>query len=487
VSVPWGIPPDVAAVSSRSHPTELVLGVVVACTAHFLVGADGLAVAIALPTMQSELQVAPIDAQWVLTAYGLAFGGALLLGGRLGDLYGRRRLLVTGMALFAAGSLLAGVSPGLEVLVCARAIQGLGAAAAIPATLALIGSMFDPGPARVRALSLLAAMASVGITTGMLLGGIVTELLGWRWVFLLVAPFPAAAAALAPRVLPDTRAEQTPRRLDVGGAVLVTAGFVALLLGLTHVEHSGLASTATVVPLLTGLVLLIAFVGWERRAPVPLVRLQVLRVPALRAATLGVGVNAVSFTSIVYVGTLYLQAALGYGPLTAGLALLPITAVAFAVPVIAGRRLARRSPRRVLAACFAATAAALIWLARTPVPADYATDIMVPLVVLGASLSIAFVVLNQEAIADVAADDKGVASGIFETANHLFGGAVGVAAYATVVTAAASNTGDPDGYRAGFALAAAGAVVLGSAAVLIARRQPRTHHDVPDPAVPERR
>jgi sugar phosphate permease len=241
------------------------------------------------------------------------------------------------------------------------------------------------------------------------------------------------------------------------------------------------------VPLLTGLVLLVAFVGWERRAPVPLVRLQVLRVPALRAATLGVGVNAASSTSIVYVGTLYLQSALGYGPLSAGLALLPITAVAFAVPVIAGRRLASRSPRRVLAACFAATAAALVWLARTPVPADYTRDIMLPLVVLGASLSIAFVVLNQEAIADVAADDKGVASGIFETANHLFGGAVGVAAYATVVTAAASNPGDPGGYRAAFALAAADAVVLGSASALIARRQPRTHRDVPDPAVRERR
>ncbi|HWL99599.1 MAG TPA: MFS transporter [Nocardioidaceae bacterium] len=476
-----------AAVESRSNRTQVVLGLVVACTAHFLVGADGLAVAIALPTMQSELQVAPIDAQWVLTAYGLAFGGALLLGGRLGDLYGRRRLLVTGMTLFAAGSLLAGASPSLEVLVCARAIQGLGAAAAIPATLALIGTMFGPGTTRTRALSLLAAMASVGISTGMLLGGIVTELLGWRWVFLLVVPFPAAAAVLAPRVLPESRAERIPRRLDVGGAVLVSAGFVAILLGLTRVEHDGLASASTVVPALTGLVLLVAFVGWERRSPVPLVRVQVLRVRALRAATLGVGVNAVAFTCIVYVGTLYLQTALGYGPLSAGLALLPITVVAFAVPVLAGRRLARHSPRRLLAASFAATAAALLWLARAPVPADYATDLMLPLVVLGASLSIAFVVLNQEAIADVAPDDKGVASGVFETANHLFGGAVGVAAYATVLTATASHPGDPDGYRAAFILAAGGAVVLGSASALIARRQARTAGGYADPDRSRRR
>ena len=188
---------------------------------------------------------------------------------------------------------------------------------------------------------------------------------------------------------------------------------------------------------------------------------------ALRATTLGVGVNAVSFTCIVYVGTLYLQTALVYGPLSAGLALLPITVVAAAVPVLAGRRLARHSPRRLLAASFAGTAAALLRLARATVPADYATDLMLPLVVLGASLSIAFVVLNQEAISDVAPDDKGVASGVFETANHLFGGAVGVAAYATVLTATASHPGgDPDGYRAAFVLAVGGAIVLGSSSAL---------------------
>jgi MFS family permease len=444
------------------------LGVVVACTAHFLVGADGLAVAIALPTLQSELGAAPIDGQWVLTAYGLTFGGTLLLGGRLGDLYGRRRLLVGGMATFCVGALLAGVAPVLGVLVLARALQGLGAAAAVPSSLALIGSMFPVGPARTRALSWLAAMASVGITAGMVAGGAITDTLGWRWVFLLVAPLAAVAAFAAPYVLPDTRAEQGARRVDVGGALLVTGGFVALLWGLTSIEHHGFTAGATVVPMVVGAALLVAFAGREARLPAPLVPWQVLRVRSLRAATLGVGVNAVSFTCIVYVGTLYLQRALDYRPAAAGTALLPLTLVAFAVPVLGAGRIARRPPRVLLAASFTATAAALLWLARAPVPADYLFDLLAPMVVLGASLSVAFVVLTQEAIADVPAEDKGVASGIFETANHLFGGAVGVAGYATVLTAASSAPGEADGYRTAFLVAAGVAVVLGLTAALLA-------------------
>jgi MFS family permease len=191
----------------------VALGVVVACAAQFLVGVDGLAVAIALPAIQDDLRVAPIDAQWVLTAFGLAFGGALLIGGRLGDLYGRRRLLTWGMALFAAGSLPAGLAPGLLVLAGARALQGVGAAAAVPAALALIGSMIPPGPARTRALSLLASMAAVGVMTGLLVGGLLTQLLGWRSVFLVLAPVAAVSAAAAPRVLPEARADELRRVL----------------------------------------------------------------------------------------------------------------------------------------------------------------------------------------------------------------------------------------------------------------------------------
>src|SRR3954454_4102679 len=184
------------------------VGVVVICAAHFLIGVDGLAVAIALPAVQRDLAVPAIEGQWVLSAYGLAFGGTLLLGGRLGDLYGRRRALAAGLCAFAAGALAASLAPGLGTLVAARVLQGLGAAAAVPSTLALIGTLHPPGPERTRALSLLAATASLGTMSGLVLGGAVTDLLGWRWLFAITAALAAAATLAAPRLLPEARAQK---------------------------------------------------------------------------------------------------------------------------------------------------------------------------------------------------------------------------------------------------------------------------------------
>jgi EmrB/QacA subfamily drug resistance transporter len=435
------------------------LGVVVICAAHFLIGVDGLAVAIALPAVQRDLGVAAIDGQWVLSAYGLAFGGTLLLGGRLGDLYGRRRALLGGLGAFAVGALAASLAPGLGTLIAARVLQGLGAAAAVPSALALIGTLYPPGRERTRALSLLAAMASLGTMTGLVLGGAVTGLLGWRWLFAITALLAAAATLAGARLLPEARARGSARRLDALGAALVTAGLVAMLFALTRIEHRGVVSAWVIVPLLGSLGLMTAFVAHERRAASPLLPLRILRVRSLRAASLGAGLNAVAFTAIVYVGTLYLQLARGYSPLQAGLALLPLDAVAFVVPLAGARAIARGAPRSLLYASFTLTALALLWLARTPVPADYSRDILGPLLILGASLSVAFVVLTQEAVADVEADERGLASGIFETANHLFGGAVGVALYATLLTATAT-AGHGDGYRnaflAGACLALAG-------------------------------
>ncbi|MCX2951519.1 MFS transporter [Lentzea sp. NEAU-D7] len=447
--------------SSTSSKSRPALGLAVVCAAHFLIGADGLAVAIALPDLQQGLAAEAIDAQWVLSAYGLAFGGALLLGGRLGDLYGRRRLLVHGMLVFACGSLLAGAAQALWLLIAARALQGLGAAAAVPAALALISSMYPPGPARTRALSLLAAMATVGIMSGLLLGGVITDLLGWRWLFLLMTVPALISAAVAPRVLPEARDGRPAVRLDFGGAVLVSAGLMAVLFGLTGVEHGGVASVRTLVPLVLGVVVLVLFVLWERRTPAPLIRFGILRVRSLRAASLAVGADALAFTSVVYVGTLFLRNAQGYGALQAGLALLPVDVVALVVSCFGARILARWSPRAVLSGTTVLIVIALLWLARAPVPANYLIDLMAPLAVLGAALPAAFIVATHEAVADVALDEKGLASGIFETANHLLGGAIGVAVYATVLAAS--------GYRAAFLTAAFLVVLFGLGAVFQAR------------------
>jgi MFS family permease len=429
------------------------LAVIVACAAHFLIGADGLSVAIALPAIRDDLGADAIEAQWVLTAFGLTFGGGLLLGGRLGDLYGRRRMLRWGMGLFGAGALAAAAAPGLGVLVAARAVQGLGAAAAMPAALALIGSLVPEGPERTRALATMGAMASVGVMSGLVAGGLLIELLGWRSVFAVMAVPALVTAVGAPLAVAETRAQERLRP-DVPGAVLVTAAAVAVLFGVTRVEHHGVMSAAVLLPVLAGAALLAAFVAWERRAPAPLVRFEVLALPSLRTATVAVGANAVAFTAIVYVGTLYFQDALGYTALEAALAVLPLDVVAFVVAVAGAGLIVRRSPRALLALGFAASALALLWLARAPVPATYALDVLGPLLVLGASLAVCFVVTTQLAVAEAAPDDKGLASGIFETANHLLGGAVGGAVEAAVLAATSYGTA----FLVAAGLAAAGAL-----------------------------
>jgi MFS family permease len=309
---------------------------------------------------------------------------------------------VGGLGAFAIGAFAASFAPGLGTLIVARVLQGLGAAAAVPSALALIGTLYPPGRERTRALALLAAMASLGTMTGLVLGGAVTDLLGWPWLF-ATAALAAAATLAAPRLLPEARAQGSALRLDALGAVLVTAALVAILFALTRIERHGVVSVWVVMPLLGGLGLMTAFVTHERRAASPLLPLAILRVRSLRAASLGAGLNAVAFTAIVYVGTLYLQLALGYSPLQAGLALLPLDAVAFVVPLAGARAIARRAPRTLLYASFTLTALALLWLARTPIPAEYVRDVLGPLLILGASLSVAFVVLTQEAVADVEA------------------------------------------------------------------------------------
>ena len=443
--------------------TRAMLGLAVVCAAHFLIGADGLAVAIALPHVQQTFDVAAIDAQWMLSGYGIAFGSFMLLGGRLGDLYGRRRLLMSGMLLFAAGSVLAGLAPALSWLIAGRVCQGLGAAAAVPAALALIGSLYPPGPARTRALSLLAAMATIGVMSGLVVGGMIIDWLDWRWMFLLMAAPAIISAIAAPVVLPETRAQQASSP-DVAGAVLASTGLIAVLFGLTRIEHDGPAAARPLLSLLVGAALLVAFVAWERHAPAPLMRFDILRVRSLRAGSLGIGANGIAFTSIVYAGTLYLQNGIGYTALQAAFAVLPIDAVAFAVALVAGP-FARRSPRLTLSVCFALTAVSLLWLARVPIPANYLIDLLPPLAVLGFSLTIVFIITTHQAVADVEPDDKGLASGIYETANHLLGGAIGVAVYATVVAAVAEDAHDPSGYRAAFLTATTLVVLLGAASV----------------------
>jgi MFS family permease len=446
--------------------TRAGVGLAVVCAAHFLIGADGLAVATALPDLQRSLGVASIDAQWVLSVYGLAFGSCLLLGGRLGDLFGQRRVLVVGVAAFAAGSVLAGVAPGLVPLTMARLVQGLGAAVAVPTSLALIAGMHPAGPQRVRALSSLASAAILGIMGGLVVGGVITDQFGWRWVFLLLALPAIVAAAVAPHVLPDPAPPDTPapRRLDLTGAALVCGGLALVLVGVTVLERDGLGLVVAGGLCTVGVALLVAFAWWERRAVAPLLRLGLLRVPNLRAASCGIGVNAMAATAVVYVGSLYLQTGLGYSALGSAAAIAPMNVTGFLVTLV-GSRVAHLSPRLILGTCFAATGAALLWLARAPAPAAYVVDVLPALVVLGASLTLVFIVTTNQAVADVPPAEKGAASGLFETSNHLLGGALGVAIYASLVSGFGRDHHDVQGYRAAFTAAAVLVVGLGLASL----------------------
>ena len=285
----------------------------------------------------------------------------------------------------------------------------------------------------------------------------------------MVVPPAVAAAVAAPVVLPEARAEEVAGPLDLVGGVLGSAGVMLAVYALTRLEQPGRGPLATALSGAAGLGLLAGFVAWERRARAPLLRLGILAQPSLRGAALGAAANSGSFTAVVFVGTLYLQTALGYPPLRAGLAVLPLDLVAAVVGFGAGRLVAGRSPRAVVAASFAASAAAMLWLARVPVPARYAVDVLPALLVFGVSAATAFVVLTAQAVADVHPDEQGLASGVFETANHLGGGAVAVALYATVIDLVAGPGTDPGvqagGYGAAF-LAAAALAGLGALGAL---------------------
>jgi predicted MFS family arabinose efflux permease len=291
--------------------------------------------------------------------------------------------------------------------------------------------------------------------SGLIIGGVVTDLLGWRWVFLLLAIPAIIAVAAAPHVLHEARTAGRAA-LDAPGAALICTGVMAVIYGLTTLDQGG--ALRPVLSFVAGAILLTSFYWWEKRTPSPLVRIDILGVRSLRAAACGIGVNALAATSVVYVGSLYLQNALGYSPTESALGIIPIDVLGFAVALV-GAPLARRSPRLVLASSFALTTLSLFWLARAPKPAHYLTDVFPPLLVLGASLTVVFIVTTNLAVSDVQDDERGLASGLFETSNHLMGGAIGVAVYAAVISAFSPGPTASAGYRAAF-LTAAGLVVV---------------------------
>lgn len=456
-----------------THRTAL-LAILLTVT-NFLVVFDGLVVTVALPTIQHSFSLAQADAQWVLTAYSLPLGGLLLLGGRLGDRFGRRRVLTTGLTLFAAGLLLAGLAPHTWLLFAGRAIQGTGAAFAVPTTFAVISSL--PSPAqRTRLFAAVAVAGGLGAAGGAVIGGGVTQGLGWRYVFLLSAPVALLAAATVPVLLAGAKPQTGPRSLDAPGAVLSTVGLMLLVLSITSTESRGLLSLFTGTAFGLSVLCLAAFLVRERMATEPLLRLDMLRIPSLRTAVLTMPANEFAYQGSIFVGLLFLQQVLGYSALTAGLAFSPLGLVVLSGSALADRLLRRVPWTQVAAAAQLVSASGLVFLSFASADSTYFPHILPGFLALGLGTVLGAVAFNVAAGKDVAPGDKGAGYGAFETAKYT-AGAFAIAGLNTVAIALSDATASENhtstlasGYQAAFLVAAAVSALGGILVLLLGDR-----------------
>jgi len=395
--------------------------------AQLMIVLDGTIVNIALPHIQTDLGFSQASLSWVVNAYALSLGSLLLLGGRLGDLLGRRKMLVLGVLLFAAASLVGGLALNPAMLISSRIVQGLGAAIASPAALALITTTFPAGKERNRAMGVYAAMSGAGAAVGLILGGALTEY-NWRWTFFINVPIGLLVAFLAPRVLVESEA-------DLAGALTGTAGLVGIVYGLTHAAEptGGWGSSLTIACLVLGVVFLTAFVVVERRNPFALLPIRILT-DRTRGISLFVMllVGAGMFAMFYFLG-LYIQQVLGYSPIKAGFAFLP-----FSAGIVAGAgaasALASRIDVRWISGPGALLAAVGMWgFTNLTVDSGYATHLLPWIVVLAVGMGLTFVPLTLTATAGVREEDSGAASAALNTAQQI-GGAVGLAALSTVFT-----------------------------------------------------
>jgi MFS family permease len=454
-------------VPKRTHAARLAqprAALLVVGLAQALVVVDGIPVAVALPAIRHDLELDVAEVQWIVNGYVLALAGGLLLAGRCGDIFGRRRLLMVGLSTLTIATLLAGLAPNGAVLVFARVVQGLGAAMALPAAMALIPALFTEPERRDRAYAITAVVGSSAWIVGALSGGILTDLVGWRFVFLATAPFSVLALMLARRTLPESRDDSADRRVDVGGAVLITCGLTSILYGITQVEAAGPTGGLFLGPLVLGFALLAGFVVLEGRFPQPLVPLSLFRVRELWGASLGVAANTAAYGGAVFIGTLYLQDALGYSPTVTGLVFLPLAAGALTGPWLA-RWLGHSGARSVGVVSLVVCAAALAlfgWFAQldeAPLAA-----LVLTLLVFGVAQYAAWLAVVGQATAAVDHGQYGVASGVFKTSTHI-GAAVAFAASSTIIEwVGSAPAGQANAYTtayvaiAALTLAGAGAV-----------------------------
>ena len=414
---------------------HLGLALIVISVAQLMVVLDSTIVNIALPHIKTDLHFSDVGLSWVVNAYTLAFGGLLLLGGRAGDLLGRRKVFVAGVAVFTVASLIGGLVTNPTGMIFARVLQGVGAAIASPTALSLITTTFPAGAARNRAMGIYAAMSGAGAAIGLILGGALTEW-SWRWTFFINVPIGLAVVLLAPRVL----GESMPQRgaFDLPGAVTATGGLVSLVYGLNHAASDGWADPVTVTTVAAGLVLLVLFLVIEARSRHALMPMRILADRSRAVTYVAMLATGAALFAMFYFLSLYVQGPMGLGPLQAGFAFLPFSVGIVAAAQLASYLITRTDPRWIAGAGGLLSAAGMLWLSGLEVDSGYVTGLLPPMLVLSVGLGLTFVPLTLTAVYGVDRHDAGVASAVLNTTQQV-GGALGLAALSTVASSAATH------------------------------------------------
>ena len=407
------------------------LGLAVIVAAQFMVVLDVAIVNVALPTIKTELDFSQESLQWVVTAYSILFGGVLLLGGRMADLLGRRRLFMAGLALFTVSSLLDGLAWSEGSLITFRALQGLGAALLSPAALSILTTTFAEGRERNLALGIWGAVSGSGGAAGVLLGGALTSSLGWEWIFFINVPVGAVVLAVAPRLLHESRAGLRHRHFDLPGAAAITGGLMLLVYAMTRAVQDGWGSAQTAGLLAASGALVLAFVAVELRSSAPLLPMRMFRLRTLSGSNLAGLLFGGAVFSQFFLLTLYMQQVLHYSALQTGVAYVALTLAVIVFANVSQALALRFGVRRLLPVGLMLSAGALVLYARLPVSGHYFWDLFPPFVLGGIGMAFAFIPMTIGALAGVRPADAGIASGLINTGQQV-GGAIGVAAATTI-------------------------------------------------------
>jgi len=431
------------------------LALALVCVAFFMTVLDGTIVTVALPSIKNSLHVSDNTLQWVLIAYTITFGGLLLLGGRLADLLGRRRLFMIGLTIFTAASLACGLANTIDVLIGARAVQGVGAAIVSPAVLSIITTAFEEGSERNKALGIWGAIGGSGAAAGVLLGGVLTKFAGWEWIFFVNVPVGALVLALTRPIVRESRIPGL-RGFDAAGAITITSSLLVLVYTISKAPEVGWGTGRTIGLLIASAVLFVAFLAIETRSPSPMVSFDIFRIRNVTGANVcGLFLGAVVFSNF-FLLTLYVQQVLGYSALKTGLTFLATAGTVVLMAGISQALVTKVGPRPVMAVGLALITAGMLWYTQIPVEASFVTDLLPGYLLVGLGMAFSFIPMSIAALASVEPQEAGLASGLINASQQI-GGALGVAIAATVAfthtkTLLASGHPPAQAATSGFAL-----------------------------------